>query len=240
MDLVKANIENLTSLWRFAGQKCGHFFTDEHHVISRVSDSNWPNKIWFHQKPDHQVIKSLLGTKELEKLTIATWGSYIGQLQEQLESCGFEINNELTGMSLLLDHPVKPKPDISLQQVTDHESAAIWSRLFQVAFGYLIHPDTVIQTMDKVSYYIGRYQEQNVGTAVLYIDSPNTAGIHSMGIVPEQRRKGFAEDLLNLILDIAKQKGALYATLQASEMGKRLYLRRGFQEDFPLKNFVKH
>ena len=94
--------------------------------------------------------------------------------------------------------------------------------------------------MDRVDYLIGIHGSQSIGTAVLYRDSPNLAGIHSIGVVPDHRRKGYAEDLLNHVLILAKKQGAIYATLQASSMAKGLYLKTGFREDFRLKNFIKH
>jgi predicted acetyltransferase len=60
-----------------------------------------------------------------------------------------------------------------------------------------------------------------------------------MGVIPSQRRKGYAEELLIHMMNIGRMKGAKYATLQASDMGKRLYLKTGFQQDFIIKTFIK-
>jgi N-acetylglutamate synthase-like GNAT family acetyltransferase len=118
--------------------------------------------------------------------------------------------------------------------------AKTWSQLFQDAFGYEISIDTVYKTKNSIEYYIGKHNGVPVGTAVLFVDSHGIAGIHSMGIIPSQRRKGYAEKLLIHMMNIAKIKGAAYATLQASDMGKGLYFKTGFQQDFIIKTFIKH
>jgi len=71
------------------------------------------------------------------------------------------------------------------------------------------------------------------------MDKQGVAGIHSMGILPAQRRKGYAEEILIHMLHAAKLEGAAYATLQASEMGRGLYAKMGFQQDFQIKTFFK-
>lgn len=57
MDLITANINNLTSLWSLAGSKDGQFLDDENFAISTVSESEWPNKLWFHRPPTQELLK---------------------------------------------------------------------------------------------------------------------------------------------------------------------------------------
>ncbi|MEQ9230741.1 MAG: GNAT family N-acetyltransferase, partial [Cyclobacteriaceae bacterium] len=127
----------------------------------------------------------------------------------------------------------------SLLRVHDTRTATLWAKLFHSAFGYQIHASVVEATMHAVDYFIGSSQGGYVGTAALYLTGDTIAGIHSMGVIPEQRRKGYAEDFLLQVMHAAKNMGADYATLQASEMGKGLYLKTGFQEDFLLRNFIQ-
>ena len=238
MDLITANINNLTSLWSLAGSKDGQFLDDENFAISTVSESEWPNKLWFHRPPTQELLEEILDRCEREGITIPIWQNIAPE--GLLKSHGFSIKNELTGMSLQLKGIQNRPHRLSFQKVSDANSATLWSKLFHKAFGYFISPKTVELTMDRVDYLIGNHGPESIGTAVIYMDTPKVAGIHSIGVVPSHRRKGYAADLLNHVLDLAKQQGAIYATLQASSMAKELYLKTGFQEDFLIQNFVKH
>ncbi|SMG17539.1 GNAT family N-acetyltransferase [Arenibacter troitsensis] len=238
MDLITANINNLTSLWSMAGIMDGQFLDDENFAISTVSESDWPNKIWFHRPPTLELLEEILNRYERKGITIPIWQNIAPE--EVLISHGFSIKNELTGMSIQLKDNHYHTGKLSFQKVSDANSAMLWSKLFRKAFGYFISPKTVELTMDRVDYLIGNHGPYSIGTAVIYMDTPKVAGIHSIGVVPNHRRKGYAADLLNHVLDLAKQQGAIHATLQASSMAKELYLKTGFQEDFLIQNFVKH
>jgi GNAT superfamily N-acetyltransferase len=238
MDLNRENISNLTSLWSLAGRADGQYFNSEDYAISSVAESQWPNKLWFHKSPTEKLLKIALMEYDCDGITIPLWQPDVAE--EILELHGFTLKNELTGMSKQLNGYQDETNSLSFLRVTDPSSAALWSSLFLQAFGYWIKPSTVVLTMDRVDYLIGNHASQPIGTAVLYRDTPKIAGIHSIGVVPDHRRKGYAADLLNHTLNLAKQQGASHATLQASSMAKELYLKTGFQEDFLLKNFVKH
>tara|TARA_R110000868_G_scaffold403248_1_gene680345 strand:+ start:18133 stop:18864 length:732 start_codon:yes stop_codon:yes gene_type:complete len=235
MDLIKANIKNLTSLWRLAGLKDGTFISDANYAISTVVESEWPNKLWFHRPPTKELLEDILNRCESDGITIPIWQNIVPE--ELLKSHGFSIKNELTGMSLQLNGTHNRTHRLSFQKVSDASSAVLWSKLFLKAFGYFISPRTVELTKDRVDYLIGNHGSQSIGTAVLYRDNPNTAGIHSIGVVPDHRRWGYAAELLDYVLYLAKQQGAKYATLQASTMAKGLYLKTGFQEDFHIQNY---
>ncbi|WP_157943853.1 MULTISPECIES: GNAT family N-acetyltransferase [Arenibacter] len=237
MDLIKENINNLTSLWGLAGKANGVFFSDEDYAISTVVESAWPNKLWFHRPLSKTLLENILNNWNINDITIPIWQKDIPE--QLIESLGFTLKNELTGMSINLDL-VKDQPHkLFIQKVNDSKSAVLWSSLFYEAFGYYINPRTVELTMHQVDYLIGYHGPKSIGTAVLYRDAPQIAGVHSMGVVPEHRKNGYASDLLNQVLSLAKQQGVTNVSLQASSMGKGLYLKTGFQEDFQIKNFVK-
>ena len=239
MDIIQANLDNLTSLWRLGGQKSGDFYTNRDFAVSTVPNSGWPNKLWFLTDPDETLMEELIWMEELDRLTIPIWGSTINEQKNLLLAYGFEQKNELTGMSVKLDSLTFHSSPLVVELVTDTESATTWSRLFLEAFGYLIHPGTIVQTLEEVSYFTARYEHDYVGMVALYHRNSAVAGIHSMGVIPAQRGKGYAGSLLSEVLKQAYQQGAEYAVLQASEMGHGLYLKMGFQADFQLKNFIR-
>ncbi len=240
MDLITQNINNMVSLWELGGKTTGELFKNENYSISIVRQSQWPNKLWFNRRPDAEMLKKVNEKWNLNGITLSVWGNDLLDQEKLMHSNDFELKNELTGMSMSLEQPLKHAGKLRFIKVDGPKLAKAWSHLFEIAFGYEIHAKTVELTMNEVDYYIGLDKFVLVGTAVLYQNQPEIAGIHSMGIIPEQRRKGYAEDLLVHVLNIAKQKGASYATLQASDMGKGLYEKTGFKNDFTIKNFIKH
>jgi len=50
---------------------------------------------------------------------------------------------------------------------------------------------------------------------------------------PEYRKMGYATNTMNLLIDEAKKQDASYIELSASDLGKSLYKKLGFQEHKP-------
>ncbi|MBO0322241.1 GNAT family N-acetyltransferase [Muricauda sp. CAU 1633] len=239
MDLIEANINNLTGLWRIAGRLAGQYMEGPDFSLSIAGSGDWPNKLWFSRPVDQQIVAGI-PHRHLDKLAIPIWGNDLSTQELMLKNQGFFVKSEQVAMSIKLDETPAHLGRLVARKVTNERMALTWSQLFQEAFGYSISADTVIKTMWDIAYFIGADEEVPVGTAVLFMDEYGIAGIHSMGVVPSQRRKGYARDLLVHLLNIARIKGAAHATLQASQMGKGVYLQTGFQEDFNIKTFIKH
>jgi len=239
MDLVKVNINNLTDLWKTGGQLAGYYIEEPGYNLSVAGNGEWPNKLWFTKSLDMPTLQKNKLQWNLDELSIPIFGDDLHKQELILKASGFE--EKLTQVAMFMD--LADVPDnverVVIQKVKNTEQAKIWSQLFQEAFGYEISVVTVMKTMESIEYFIGKHNGVAVGTAVLFVDKRGIAGIHSMGVIPSQRRKGYAEELLIHMLNIARIKGSEYATLQASEMGKGLYLKTGFQEDFTIKTFIK-
>lgn len=237
MDLVTANIQNLIGLWSLGGKRAGQLKEFDHYSISQVAGSEWPNKLWFKQVPESKTFENVLTLYDLTGITIPVWPGMPG-IEEILIQTGMQLKNELTGMSITLQEFSQNTTNIQISKVNNRASAAEWSQLFQAAFDYRIDTETVVLTMESITYLIATIQGKPVGTAVLFKDNPDVIGIHSMGIIPEHRRKGYAEGLLHQVLNRGRRSGAKYGVLQASAMGKTLYQKTGFKEDFILRNYV--
>lgn len=235
MNLIQENIDNLTSLWQLAGNHCGVFEQNYGYSFSYIPQSDWPNRLWMNGAADTTTFNEAITKAKQHGLGISLWDEPTKIYQ--LEAEGYELKSELQGMSMTLRNWERQGQPIELLTVGDDPSAAMWSDLFQQAFGYRIDSATVLKTMDRVQYFIARDHGQPVGTAVLFHHKPEVAGIHSMGIIPDMRRQGYAERLLNSVLGIGKSSGAQWATLQASSMGERLYLKTGFKRQFTLKTY---
>jgi ribosomal protein S18 acetylase RimI-like enzyme len=238
MDLQIENIENLTSLWRFASKKVGDYKYVKGYEIGSIAQSEWPNRLWFSSRLDIPLFTKII-QQNPSLLTITTWGDHLSYNQQILASLGFELKLEQHAMFLELAQIPEYKNKIIIQQVRDYDSSVKWSAAFEDSFGYTLSAETVMKTKDSVDYYLGFYEGETIGTIAVFNHNSTVAGIHSMGILPSMRRRGFAEALLIQVLNIAKHKGSKYATLQSSEMGKGLYRKAGFQEQFIIKSFIQ-
>ncbi|WP_103068988.1 GNAT family N-acetyltransferase [Aquimarina sediminis] len=239
INLIHANIDNLTSLWKIAATTYQSYYSNSKLSYGWVKTSDWPNRLWFNQDITPEIItsaKEKLASSPVP-LTVPYWDIYKSKSNQILEKNGFKTSFEQIGMSLKLKKPFDKQYDLNIQQVSNRNEATQWSEIFEQSFGYRIHPDILLKTKSSIFYYLAYNQGQAVGTAVLH-KTNDIIGVHSVGIPPQMRRKGFAAQLMKLLINHAIKNGNSYMTLQASDMGKNLYLKLGFEEQFIIKNYV--
>ncbi|MDN5202686.1 GNAT family N-acetyltransferase [Fulvivirgaceae bacterium BMA10] len=240
MNLIKENVKNLTSLWRIVGDRVHAYTRGDDFDISAITDSEWPNRLWFHHDINERSLKaakeSLLSVST--NLIVPYWDIYQSRSYEFLESNGFEKLFEQVGMSLALTQAYETIGTLQIEKVTSKKTALVWDELFKQAFNYRIHHDLLMSSYMDIDYLIAYHNKQPVGTAILHHSKEAVIGVHAMGIIPEMRRKGFAEQMMLNLLGKATEQGFKYATLQASDLGKGLYLKLGFEEQFIMKNYV--
>ncbi|QGY45720.1 GNAT family N-acetyltransferase [Maribellus comscasis] len=239
MNLIKANIENLTSLWQLVGQKTNAFYTQEEMKYCEVINSEWPNRLWFPNKVSEanlEAAKQILLKSSVE-MKISCWNDSEEDFDGLFEKCGFEKVSKQIGMVLKFNGNVEITSAIKLERVLDKTKAVLWSELFGEAFNYRIAPELLLLSWNDVEYFIAYDNEQPVGTCLLYSSASDVVGIHSLGIIPSMRRKGYAEKIMKLLLNESMESGFSYATLQASEMAKVMYAKLGFSTQFMMNNY---
>lgn len=239
LNTIQANIDNLTSLWKQAGLPFNGYVKAEGFDYCEIENSEWPNRLWINQDITPELIATASAhiANRPSGFVLPYWDIYNSRSFEILDVMGYEKRSEQIGMSLNIDQPFTQQLDLNYQRVSDNETAQLWSSVFSRAFGYMINGKILARTCDDIAYYIAYYQDQPVGTAILYTTG-NIAGIHAVGVIPEMRRKGLADDMMAFILNRAIAFNTEYATLQASAMGKGLYLKLGFKEEFVIRNYA--
>jgi ribosomal protein S18 acetylase RimI-like enzyme len=138
---------------------------------------------------------------------------------------------------LQLQQKFRYESNLDFKRVTNEEDAKIWADLYPDAFGYVISKEILIQNYNQVHFYLFSLDKQHIGTCMLF-QTGNTIGIHGVGVIPEMRRKGFAEEIMKFALNLSIDLKAEYALLQASAMGKEIYTRLGFEDLFVIKNYI--
>lgn len=234
MNLKEKNLENILSLWTMVNTPFDTNYNKEHYSYCYLPFSDWPNRLWsWNYTPEvlDDAINEMRNGKE--SLKISSWEDN----HDLFLSRGLELRFQQTAMSLQLkERPVYEKR-LRLLKVANQEQARQWVDTFAVPFGYRIHEDVVSHSCDKVPFYLVFLENALIGTALLHIED-GIAGIHSVGIIPEVRRQGYAEEIMKMLIDIAIDSNASHCVLQASAMGQGIYTRMGFTADFLFTHYV--
>lgn len=235
-DIVKANKDNLISLWRTAGAPFKAFTENLAFGWCSVPGMEWPNKLWFNNAITEEIITDALSTIPSGRMVIPYWNA---SGEEMIIAHGGVRTSEQAGMSLKLEQPFRGENRLLFRKVTTPADAALWAGIYPEAFGYSIDQRILEATYSDLRYYLALLDGQPVGTAILHLRD-GIAGIHGVGVIPEARRKGFANEIMAYVLNEGITLNAAYATLQASQMGKRIYLEMGFEEQFIIRNYAVH
>ncbi|GGF16498.1 GNAT family N-acetyltransferase [Flavobacterium limi] len=236
--LIKDNIDNLTGFWKTAGIPFLSYHKKDAFEYCKINHSGWPNKLWFREDFTAETLVEIIETVQSNSdLVIPYWNIFESNSNEFLEQNGFEIKSEQVGMFLKLDQKFELQNKLTYKKVSNEEEAKIWSELYPKAFGYVISKEILVQDYENASFYLVSFQQEPIGTFMLY-QTGNTIGIHGVGVIPEMRRKGFAEEIMKFAINLAIDSNLEYAQLQASVMGKDIYTRLGFEDLFVIRNYV--
>ena len=232
------NINNLTSLWKTAGLASGSFGETHGFKYSIVENAEWPNRLWFDGEIDGDVLESAknFAVDSNTVLTLPYWGEN-SEADKLFTSHRFKLKFKQIGMSIKLASRFEYQARLSIQQMSTEDDAQTWEDIYPHAFGYKISKATLLSTGNEIKFYLARLNDEPVGTAIVY-NSGNIAGIHGVGVIPSARRKGFADEIMKHVLNESIDAGMTYSTLQASDMGKGIYLRLGYSGDFTITNYV--
>lgn len=239
METIQSNITNLTSLWKSVTQPFNTYNEDEHIGYCFIPNSQWPNKIWLKKAQDPNILNEikLLLKSELDGLTFSYFDIDSSEQNQMLFNYhGFDESSTQFGMSLKIKEKVKSSKQLSLQLVTNVEDSKKWSQTFEKAFGYKVSKETVKKTYHTINYYLIYDSEDLVGTVICH-QTQATIGIHSLGIVPDMRGKGYATQIMYSVLNKGLEQGCDLVTLQASNMAKSMYEKMGFTTEFIMRNY---
>ncbi|OXE94991.1 acetyltransferase (GNAT) family protein [Flavobacterium araucananum] len=238
INLTQNNINNLTRLWQTVGTPFLSYHKNDTFEYCKIENSGWPNKLWFREDITKNHLPEIIQTmRSHPDLVLPYWDIFETQSYEILEAYGFKLKTEQVAMALELDQEFTLQNTLSFKKVATEQDAKIWSDLYPSAFGYIISKEILVQNHNNVHFYLVSLENQPIGTFMLF-QTENNIGIHGVGVIPEMRRKGFAEEIMKFALNLSIALNANYALLQASVMGKAIYTRLGFEDLFVIKNYV--
>lgn len=236
--LIEDNINNLTGLWKTVGIPFDSYHNNNTVEYCKIENSGWPNKLWFRQDTtENDAEKAIKTIKYNSGLVLPYFDIFETNSYEILENKGLFKKTEQIAMALKLDQKFEQQNNLGFKRVLNPEDAKIWTDIYPDAFGYVISKEILIQNNKKVQFYLFSFENQPVGTCMLF-QTGNHIGIHGVGVIPQMRRKGFAEEIMKFALNLAIDVNLGYAHLQASAMGKDIYSRLGFEDLFLIKNYI--
>lgn len=237
-NLIEDNINNLTDFWKTVGTPFLSYHKNDTFEYCKIENSGWPNKLWLRNDLTKNNLPDIIKTMQSNSgLVLPYWDIFRTKSYEILEAYGFTLKTEQVAMALKLGQKFALQNTLSFKKIDNEQDAKIWSDLYPNAFGYVISKEILIHNHNDVHFYLVFQDNQPIGTFMLF-QTGNNIGIHGVGVIPEMRRKGYAEEIMKFALNLSIDLKADYALLQASAMGKDIYTRLGFEDLFIIKNYV--
>ena len=138
---------------------------------------------------------------------------------EELTSVGFVHQETTWAMGLQLD---------GTACVTDFDVGAgdweVYLRVLELPPGLLTQADP-----HDFHVVVGRLEAEPAATGMGF-DHDGDFGIYNVGTLDHARRRGLGSAVVGALLDGAASRGCTTATLQSTEMARRVYAGRGFRD----------
>lgn len=162
-------------------------------------------------------------------------GDLTDSCEKVLEARGHaRVEKTTPGMALasLAEIPAPPA-ELEIRTVDDARTLAAFSHTAFAGFGIPTAFGEKFLTEDLLmspasALRIGYVGDVPVATA-LQIATGHVSGVYWVATLEDHRRKGYGEALTFAVLKAGRELGCTIGSLQASEMGKPVYARMGFE-----------
>jgi ketosteroid isomerase-like protein len=158
-------------------------------------------------------------------------------LEAALAAAGFRTEIVMPAMALLGDPGTVPAAEgLEIRAVVNDALRRDFARVTIETFGQLGTPPEIVEEAFEslvalraphIQGFVGYAKNEPVTAAAVYV-SHGVAGIGWVGTVAEARRRHYAEAVTWAAVREGFRRGAAFATLQASQMGRPVYERMGF------------
>jgi len=237
INLIKDNIDNLTELWKTVATPLLSYHKNDPFQFSQIKNSGWPNRLWFREDITEENLPQILELIDQNPgLIIPYWDNFGSNSKEIFEQNGFKIRIQLMAMALKLGEKLPLQNSLTFKRVLNEEDAKTWSDIYPLSFSYVISKETLVHNYENVKFYLVHFEEKPIGTLTLF-QTESVMGIHGVGVIPEMRKRGFAEEIMKFAINEAIDTDCDYAHLQASPLGKGIYTRLGFEDLFLITNY---
>jgi GNAT superfamily N-acetyltransferase len=165
-------------------------------------------------------------------------GAFLPLLRER----GYQTSDPLPVMTLgKLPEKMDHRGDLVIRQVRTAEELLDFQEAGEKGFSlpegsgsFVITEQTFL--LPEVEMFIGYSENQPVCTSMLF-RTGNVAGIYWVSTLAEYRNRGFGAAITLRAILAGKDHGCRLASLQASSMGKPVYVRLGFDNPYDYLDF---
>jgi GNAT superfamily N-acetyltransferase len=156
-----------------------------------------------------------------------------------LDEAGIRVTNKEPGMLLYLPScSLESKHTfVNIQKAETPEQVLHYARIVAHNWNppdenlisyYIKASPAILATGSPASMYVYYHAGVPVAAIELFVSDQHTAGIYNLSTLELFRGQGMGTALISYALHEAKQQGYIYAVLQASEAGLRIYQKLGF------------
>ncbi len=191
-------------------------------VISIFNTKNLPFSWWVGPNDTPANLKAILISKDFVSKEY-DYGMYL-----DLEKYTPNISSELKIKQISSANELKEFDNIHVQSFGNPNA-------FEIIFSKI--PSFSYQDKSPFRFYTGYFEGKPVTTGVLVFHA-DVVGIYYIVTLPNERRKGYATDMMHYLLTTARKENQKTAVLQASEEGKKVYAKMGFNECCVFQEFV--
>ena len=140
---------------------------------------------------------------------------------------------EQPGMAMAPLDEIPPRDSVAeIAEVTDpderEEFSTVTASAFEMPLDVAAQVDQAALAADDVRLFLGSVDGHPAASGLL-LQSGDVAGVYSIGVVEEFRRRGIGEAMSWEVLRAGHESGCQVGVLQSSEMGYPLYKRMGFE-----------
>lgn len=159
-----------------------------------------------------------------------------------LSDKGYQENRSDIVMTLM-DLPEKNafQKDLDIKRVSNAEELAHFQEVAEKSYslprgaGPFAITERILNLPD-VEMFIGYADNQPASISMLFQTGP-VAGIYWVGTLDKFRNRGFGKEITAAPLVAGKNRGCTFASLQASDMGKPVYEKMGFDNPYSYRSF---
>ncbi|MDV6235582.1 GNAT family N-acetyltransferase [Leptospira ellisii] len=232
---------NYVDLHRICSEESGGKILErESFVFYSNPDSEWFTRIVLREDFDARKLGS-----ELRELDESGFDSNILDFsntrkhESVFRELGYDHCNEQLGMYLKGDPSVLERPkNVRCAAISDSENLKRWLRIVNVSFQSDDRENLYLRLLKRESISIyAAFSGGNMAATGMSFYNGNSVGLYSITTDPEQRGRKFASVLVSFMLERIRSVFSGIVILHATDMGKGIYERFGFQKSDTLRHW---
>lgn len=238
MNYSQKNIEQLFSLiGSFPNQQ---FVQTNHFDFIKTKDSAWPNQL-INLRVANNEIDSVLDLMEndsedgkIPDILMLNPSAKVDAITDKLRERGYK-SGAWYAMTHTLEHLfIQPTiPDFRVIQVQEKEDFREWMLIVkdELMGNIPLNAEVFNRLLENKNcyFFLGFEKNEPVATSFLFVNE-NNAGIYLVSTKKSHRKKGFGYELTNQCLLKAGELECTLVEIQATELGRSVYRKLGFEE----------